>query len=153
ELNVLRSPECSSILEPNQPWLARFPDADRFTTTRCIPIELSTLDQELAALDVAHCDFLKLDVQGYELDVLAGADATVRQCLAIETETSFNEIYCGQPLFALIDSNLRSLGFSLIDLDRVWWRRAEVPRDICTRGQIIWANAVYLQDPWVSGDF
>jgi FkbM family methyltransferase len=120
ELNLLRNPECSSILEPNLPWLARFPESERFTTAKRIPIELSTLDSELAALGVTQCDFLKLDVQGYELEVLAGASAAVRQCLVLEAETSFSEIYKGQPLFAQIDSALRPLGFSLIDLERVW---------------------------------
>ena len=28
-----------------------------------------------------------------------------------------------------------------------------MPRDISTRGQIIWANALYLHDPWPAGDF
>lgn len=153
ELNLLQSPHCSSILEPNHRWLARFPDSERFTTTKRIPIELSTLDSELAALGVTQCDFLKLDVQGYELEVLAGATITLQQCVAVEAETSFNEIYRGQPLFGEIDSSLRPLGFSLIDLDRIWWRRAGVPRDISTRGQIIWSNALYLQDPWHTSDF
>ena len=153
ELNLLQNPECSSILEPNHPWLARFPEAGRFATSRRIPIELSTLDHELALLGVTACDFLKLDVQGYELEVLDGAQATAGRCLAIEAETSFSEIYRGQPLFGQIDSRLRPLGFSLIDLERVWWRRAGVPRDISTRGQIIWANALYLHDPWPAGDF
>ena len=153
ELNLLRNPECSSILEPNHPWLARFPEAERFTTSKRIPIELSTLDSELAALGVTQCDFLKLDVQGYELEVLAGASAAVRQCLVLEAETSFSEIYQGQPLFAQIDSALRPLGFSMIDLERIWWRRAKVPPAISTRGQIIWANALYLRDPWDTGDF
>lgn len=111
ELNLLRNPECSSILEPNLPWLARFPESERFTTAKRIPIELSALDSELAALGVTKCDFLKLDVQGYELEVLAGASAAVRQCLVLEAETSFSEIYKGQPLFAQIDSALRPLGF------------------------------------------
>lgn len=153
ELNLLKNPECSSILEPNHRWLARFPEAERFTTSKRIPIELSTLDSELAALGVTHCDFLKLDVQGYELEVLAGASATVGNCLVLEAETSFNEIYKGQPLFTQIDSVLRPLGFSLIDLERIWWRRAKVPPAISTRGQIIWANALYLRDPWDTGDF
>ena len=153
ELNLLQSPECSSIFEPNLRWLARFPDAERFTTSKHLPIELSTLDSELAALGVTQCDFLKLDVQGYELEVLAGATRTITQCLAVEAETSFNEIYQGQPLFGQIDSSLRTHGLALIDLERVWWRRAGVPRPISTRGQIIWANALYLQDPWSSGDF
>lgn len=153
ELNLLKNPECSSILEPNHRWLARFPESERFTTSKRVPIELSTLDRELAALGVTQCDFLKLDVQGYELEVLAGASTTIRECLVLEAETSFNEIYQGQPLFTQIDSALRPLGFSLIDLERIWWRRAKVPSTIATRGQIIWANALYLRDPWETGDF
>jgi len=153
ELNLLRNPECSSILEPNHKWLARFPDADRFRTTRKVPIRLGTLDNELSRLDVKRCDFLKLDVQGYESEVLDGATRSVAQAVAIEAEISFNTIYCKQPLFAEIDSRMKEIGLQLIDLERIWWRRANVPARISTRGQIIWANVLYIRDPWFSGDW
>lgn len=153
KLNLLRNPECSSLLEPNHAWLDRFPDADRFRTTKKVPIALSTLDRELERLDVRRCDFLKLDVQGYENEVLAGATKAVSECVAVEAEVSFNQIYQGQPLFHEIDAGMRARGFQLIDLDRIWWRRKNVPARISTRGQIIWANVLYIRDPWTTGDY
>lgn len=116
-------------------------------------MKLGTLDSELEALEIPRCDFLKLDVQGYESEVLAGAAKSAAQCIAIEAEVSFNTIYSGQPLFGEIDAHLRSLGLHLIDLERVWWRRANVSPRISTRGQIIWANVLYIRDPWFSNDW
>ena len=47
-------------------------------------------------------------------------------------------------VLAKISSDKRAQIVELIDLERVWWRRAGVPRDISTRGQIIWANALSM---------
>lgn len=63
-------------------------------------------------------DFLKLDVQGYELEVLAGA----RRILdthppeMIQMEISLIEINQGAPLFAEVVSHMDDLGYRLYDL-------------------------------------
>ena len=61
-------------------------------------------------------------------------------------------IYEGQPLFADVDIFLREKGFSLFDLDRHWWKR-DVPSYVASRGQMIFADILYLRDiPWGSCD-
>ena len=42
---------------------------------------------------------LKLDVQGFERDVLAGAGQTLPSVLALETELSMKQLYSGQALW------------------------------------------------------
>ena len=58
---------------------------DRFST-RTLPCQLRTLSEVLRTESIDHVDLLKIDVEGAELDVLAGIDATdwplIRQVVA-----------------------------------------------------------------------
>ena len=55
---------------------------------------------------------IKIDVQGSEDKVIRGGQKTLRRAKAVIVETSFTELYDGQPLFHDIYEGLRSLGFS-----------------------------------------
>ena len=54
-------------------------------------------------------DFISLDTQGSELDILRGAEATLRDhCIALATEIEFHPMYEGQALFSdIFDFALR----------------------------------------------
>ena len=58
---------------------------------------------------------LKLDVQGAEIDVLRGAETTLRSCEAIVLEALLFEFYAGCPLFADVVAELGRRGFALYD--------------------------------------
>lgn len=60
--------------------------------------------------------FLKLDVQGFENEVLAGASSTIESVVAIQVEVSFQELYLGQPSALTLISYIQSLGFALFGL-------------------------------------
>ena len=83
-------------------------------------VELARLDslQERLALSEMRA-FLKVDVQGYELEVLAGAEHTLAGTLAVECELSFVALYEAQPLFDDVVSWLRRAGFVLVGLEAV----------------------------------
>jgi hypothetical protein len=101
----------------------------------------------LPSLGIERVDFLDLDTQGTELEILQGAAAFLStSVVAIKTEVEFAELYQGQPLFGDLDRYLRDLGFVLFDLSRSHCRRQIVPADQLTRGQLVWGDAVYLRD-------
>ena len=86
-----------------------------------IEVQLCRLDNALADRALRRPVLLKLDVQGFELEVLAGAETTLRLTDALLIEASFVRFYEGQPLFGEVHATLEKLGWRLIrPLD---WRR------------------------------
>jgi len=76
---------------------------------------LDSVSQEL--LGEGTRVFLKLDVQGYELSALRGAEDTLDAVRVIEAELSLVELYAGQPLLPEVFEFLRGHGFDCIGLD------------------------------------
>jgi len=73
-----------------------------------------TLDDLLAA-ESRPVDFLKLDVQGYELEVLRGATRSLEQTQGVLMEASLVPINQGAPLLAEVVRFMDENGFRLID--------------------------------------
>lgn len=84
-------------------------------------LPMSTLDEVLAERPSERI-LVKLDVQGAELDVLAGAKATLSRTGALLLEVSLVEYNRGAPRFAEVVTLLSHLGFvafDIVDLRRV----------------------------------
>lgn len=92
----------SSVYEENSP----LPRARVVLRTR----RLDTL------LDGARADFLKLDVQGFELQVLRGATAALKSAQAVLLEVSLLRINAGAPLFAEVVAFMAERGFEVCDI-------------------------------------
>ena len=84
----------SSSLLPIERQADEFPGTQA-TTSREVPV--GTLVEHLTA-DIARPALLKIDVQGYELEVLRGADDGLDRIDEILCECSFVELYSGQAL-------------------------------------------------------
>jgi len=113
-----------------------------------------TIDRLLADIEFPSADVLKIDTDGYDFDVLRGADALLRSIVAIEIEVQFHGPT--GPLantFNNIDTFLRAHGFTLMKLETVNYGRSALPRpfvyDIPAQtegGPIQWADALYMRD-------
>ncbi|MCU0549200.1 MAG: FkbM family methyltransferase [Leptolyngbya sp. Prado105] len=152
-LYVTGHPACSSLYPPNEPLISRFNGFEHSMKPNfTVEIETTTIDNFCKNENVEF-DFLQIDVQGADLDVLKGASKALENCLlGVQVEVEFIPLYLQQPLFADIDLCLRSYGFSLFDLitDNPWCRvtRACSPLRAASRaGQLTWADACYLRDP------
>ena len=61
--------------------------------------------------EVSDIDFLKIDVQGAELEIFRNAQDVLSSVTAIQTEVSFYPLYENQPSFGEVDLCLREFGF------------------------------------------
>ncbi len=113
---------------------------------RAIALSAIPLDDVVDREHLDFPDFLKLDTQGSELEILRGASHTLAQTSLIEVEVEFYPMYEGQPLFADVDSLLRSAGFELLYLNRVFAQRRNIYKGL-SRGQLLFGDALYGRSP------
>lgn len=148
-LYVTEYPGCSSLYPPSKEYMRRFSgDSPLIKLDSTIPLKTTTLDRFCQRENLQEIDFLHLDVQGAELNVLKGTSQTLESILGLMTEVEFNEVYSGQPLFSDVDFYLRKNGFSLFDFGK---RQRDQRRDIpvfsvAHPGVLIWTNAFYFRD-------
>jgi len=74
-------------------------------------VDVNTLDNIAQELDLENNILLKIDVQGYENRVITGSRSILGRVKVIIMETSFHELYEGQPLFSDINELLQEQGF------------------------------------------
>lgn len=145
--NLTKKQQCSSVFKPNMAFLGQFPEAERFEVVGTVEMKTRLLSEKLLAEeDISDVDFLKLDTQGSELDILTGARDLVDMAIfGIETEVEFAPLYVGQPLFADVDEFLRKHGFQLFDIRRYYWKRRSGMRAPNIKGQIVLGETLYLK--------
>jgi FkbM family methyltransferase len=143
-----RKADCSSLFRPNRGLLDRFANDKRFDVVKEHGISLARLDQVLERNGLEAIQFLKIDTQGTELNILKGAGAYLQQCLGVQCEVEFQPLYDTQPLFGDVDAFLRYAGFTLFDLQLQRWTRKNFSRTDPYAGgkQVIWADVLYLRD-------
>lgn len=135
----------SSLLEPNDPFLSRFVALSEMCRTVSAETVMTTRLDDVP--EVRDCDYLKIDVQGGELDVLRGAASLLEDVAVVHCEVEFAPIYKGQPLFADVDAFLRDRGFELIDMMKAGYAAYnDLPRPM-TESRLMWADAVYYKSP------
>ena len=141
-------PMTSSLYEPNTALLAKFQNLENLTrVVKTSSVRTSRLDD---LPEAANADFLKLDVQGAEVDVMNGAEKILADVAVIHTEVEFVPMYKGQPLFAEVDQRLRQAGFVFHKFAGIAGRTFQplvINNDVNQAlGQMLWADAVYVKD-------
>ena len=81
-----------------------------------------TLDQVTHDRDLAPPLLVKIDVQGAELEVLAGAEHTLEKTECVVMETSLLEFFRGAPLAAEVVDYMNRHGFVIYDVWALQYR-------------------------------
>lgn len=107
-LHISRSADSSSLFPIGQRQTELFPETAEVGT---LTVEVETLDDWIPNMAGRHHQLLKLDVQGYELNVLKGGTKTLQSCKYVYAECSEVTLYDGQALRLEITDFLSHHGF------------------------------------------
>ena len=114
-LSVSANSYSSSLLPILESHVQAAPDSRYLGTQN---VQLRTLDSVVGDWpDPVGALGLKLDVQGYEAQVLAGARTTLPRVAFLEIELSLVPLYAGQAVFMDLVEQAHDLGFSLVNVD------------------------------------
>lgn len=142
----INNTDATSSLLPLNPQLNReLVYLSHLETVQREPVSTRRLDEVLD--DGAPVDFLKLDIQGFELPVLQHAAAVLARTNVIHCEVSFAPIYDGQALFAEIELLLRAAGFEFIDFSAQCRYSYHTPSGSRAQDRLGWGDAVFFRAP------
>jgi FkbM family methyltransferase len=161
-----KSPGGGSFFEQNvsltDRWRFESPQAhflarDIFYPTAREEMAVTSVDDWARQANVTDLDFMKLNVQGCELEILQGSTSLLDRVLGLMVEMSFAETYHNRPFFSDIDAFLRSQDFAFFDfIGRHYIGRARSP--IIVRhlpgmessglyGHLFEGHGIYFRDP------
>jgi FkbM family methyltransferase len=110
-LNICDAPGMTSILEPDLQYLNLFHGfAEWAKIIKKINIQTKKLDEINFKEKI---DFFKIDVQGYEYEIINHGKKKIKESLIIQIETSPIPLYKNEKSFSYICSTLEELGFNL----------------------------------------
>jgi FkbM family methyltransferase len=114
EINVNRETDTSSFLEPTAYGQTRFADAVALESRETVEVRrLDELLESCVDRPQERRFFLKLDTQGWDLEVLAGASGCLDRVFGVQSELSVKPIYEGMPTYLDALAALGELGFEL----------------------------------------
>ncbi len=162
-LFVTQQPACSSLFQPDPNLTENYPALACARQLSATEIQTTTLDLWASQNQVSVIDYIKIDTQGSELEILKGGIGALRTVRCLEVEVEFNPIYLGQAVFSDVDTFLRSQGFVLWKLsnhvhysrdgtpvvplaeDHIFYDDLQVVKHTVFGGQLYWANAHYVK--------
>lgn len=161
-------PHSHSLYPPNEKLIARWRqwaggrpvrNLSAMGLRQITEIHTTSLDTWAKTQNVRDIDFVKLDVQGAEMEVLRGGEGLLKTSLGALVEVWFTPVYEGAPLFAEIDGYLRHEGFSFFSphiyaasqfagrmASPVIFKNVTTFREQQAAGQLVTADTLYLRD-------
>ena len=135
----------SGFLKPNLVHLKKYPDLERYKIEETVDVSTSTLDNEIKKMNVKNLDFVKIDTEGSELNILKGSKNTLKNVLGLEIECNFFHLREDSPLFEDIRNYLKNYGIIFVDfLNIIRWEMNNYKSLI---GQPQFADVLFLKDP------
>ncbi|QDL36586.1 FkbM family methyltransferase [Rhodoferax sediminis] len=113
-INVTKSPGLNSFLEPQKDVVQNFWPAGEVTGIEQVRIRvLDSIFEDLRREHSFHAPYLKLDTQGFDLEVLRGSKQSLIEFRALQTEASIKPLYQGMPDYRDIIEHLAEAAFEL----------------------------------------
>lgn len=153
-LYLPESEQGASLLRHNPDMVERFGYENLHIVRKEIPVETVTLDNLHESGILPNVDYLKIDIEGAELDVLKSGGSVLSDCSALKIECSFLPQRVGQPLIWDVVPFMIDAGFDVVDIHDIHrWRRRPLPGHPYvinhampySRGQIAQCDLIFLR--------
>jgi FkbM family methyltransferase len=118
DLHITKHRGCCSLLEvdPESEWFKRYRPGEGEVES-IVRIKTCSVDG-FAKTKGLQIDFLKVDTEGTELEVLEGSEEQLlSNVLGVRTGVNFQQVYKNQPLFPEVHNYLAAKHFFLLNLD------------------------------------
>jgi len=136
EIHISQNSHSSSLLEIDEHHLRSAPGSAYVGTEEVSVVSLDSIwDQVVMSSDRS---FLKLDVQGFELEALRGAERSLSKLTGVETELSMAPLYEGAPGYREVIDHLEGGAFRLVGLDPNFFDPES--------GELLQADAIFIRD-------
>ena len=110
-LNICAAAGMSSVLKPDLQYLDLFHGFTEWAKIiKSIDIQTKKLDEINFEKKI---DFFKIDIQGYEYEIINHGKQKIKESLIVQIETSPIPLYKNEKSFSYICSSLEDLGFNL----------------------------------------
>jgi len=142
-------PMCASLYRPNERLIERYHNMEVAMLRSVGSISTVSLDYFVRENGIGPVDFIKIDVQGAELEIFEGGTSTLRDVVAVISEVEFIPCYQQQPLFGDVCAFLtrQEIGFhKFLTLAGRALRPTMVDNNPNTATQHMWADAMFLRD-------
>lgn len=155
-LHLLSAATNHSLLSPNKAFADRY-NMVKWEEVGTFDLDTVTLDSVLFGnrKDETHWgEFMKIDTQGTEYEILEGALKTLdERCVAVVAEVSFCELYKEQKLFSDVEQLMRQQGFSFYGFMPIHTRSRKLldKRTHITVERALYSDAVFFKDPLAGG--
>lgn len=151
----------SSFYRTNAAYFDRYTAGENAVVMSEPILETITLSEALASIGLHSADFIKVDAEGAELEILQGAQDLLPTVQGILSEVRFTRKFCGCPEYWEVEKYLREQAFELYDLDVYRLSKKALPYPYLysnyfddgrpaagpsTQGQVLWADALYMKD-------
>ena len=154
ELHVPDDRRAASLLTHDPSMVERFGREHLHLSKETLPVQTWTLDALRREGHIDRVDFMKIDVEGAELDILKAGGDILQDCVALKVECSFLPQRVNQPLVWDVVQFLTAEGFEVVDLQDIHrWRRRNLPAHPYrvradmeySRGQVAQCDVIFLR--------
>jgi FkbM family methyltransferase len=131
EINLSKNSECSSLL-PMDDAVRTGGEGLEYIGTETV--DVAPLSDWIAKRPAEERFLLKLDVQGFEAEVIEGLGESISRCLIVHTEASLRSHYVGELIFSELSTLIMNKGFRCVGIRPGYYDKVtrEVMQSDCT---------------------
>ncbi|MBM3903231.1 MAG: FkbM family methyltransferase [Verrucomicrobia bacterium] len=118
-LYIAKEPGSSSIFIPNPIEIGRHTDWDGYRTVNQLPITVHPLDEVIVNQNLPIPNYIKIDCEGAEGEILEGAQSTMKNITGLTFEARWRDFYNGGATLPHLVENLMNQGLICLKMDQI----------------------------------